>query len=91
MITKHAKKRIKGRVGVRNADYNFKLAKKNGFLNTQFDGDYRRFLDYLAYRNKGKIIVYNEHIYIMKGQHLITVLNTPYKYKGIKPKGSEQK
>lgn len=74
IITKHGKKRIRERVGVRNTRYNY-----------QYDGDFRKFLDYLAYKNKHRITVYNNYIYIIKNNILVTVLNVPNKYKNLTP------
>ena len=52
IVTKHGKKRIKERVGVRNTRYNYKQARIEGNYNYQYDGDFRKFLDYLAHKNK---------------------------------------
>lgn len=78
--TKHGKHRIKSRVGVRNASYNYRLARKNGKKLTDFEGDFSRLLKFLEIKSKGKVIVYNNFIYIVKNEKLITVLNMPYKY-----------
>lgn len=53
--------------------------------NFQYDGDFRKFLDYLAHKNKHKITVYNNYIYIIKNNKLVTVLNVPNKYKNLTP------
>lgn len=83
-LTKHAKKRIKGRVGVRNAKYNYSLARKYGKTYQTFNGtNFGTYLTYIATHSKcrANVIVYNEHIYIIKNGKLITVLNVPNKYK----------
>lgn len=85
IVTKHGKKRIKERVGVRNTRYNYKQARMKGNYNYQYDGDFRKFLDYLAHKNKHKITVYNNYIYIIKNNKLVTVLNVPSKYKNLTP------
>lgn len=68
-VTKHASKRIRERLNVRNSKYNFRLARIKGSYNYQYDGDFRKFLDYIAYKNN----------------KLITVLQVPEKYKNLKP------
>lgn len=68
-VTKHASKRIRERLNVRNSKYNFRLARIKGSYNYQYDGDFRKFLDYMAYKNN----------------KLITVLQVPEKYKNLKP------
>lgn len=85
MVTKHGKKRIKQRVKARNTNYNYRLARMKGNYNYQYDGDFRRFLDYLAHKNKHKVTVYNNYIYIIKYNKLITVLCVPDKYKNLTP------
>lgn len=84
-VTKHASKRIRERVKVRNSKYSFRLARIKGNYNYQYDGDFRKFLDYIAYKNKNRITVYNNYIYIIKNNKLITVLQVPEKYKNLKP------
>ena len=60
IVTKHGKKRIKERVSVRNTKYNYKQARMKGNYNYQYDGDFRKFLDYLAHKNKHKITIYTQ-------------------------------
>ena len=84
VVTRHAKSRIKTRVGVRNAEYNYKLAKRKGNKIYDFKGDFKKLLGYLEFKSKGKIIVYNSFIYITKFGKLITVLNVPNKYHNYK-------
>lgn len=85
-VTKHGKMRIKGRVGVKNANYNFRLARIKGKRLSYFDGKFAKFLTYLEIKSKGQVIVYNNFIYIVKYGRLITVLNVPYKYQDYKNK-----
>lgn len=80
-VTKHAKMRIKGRVGVRNAQYNYRLAREKGVKGEKFKGNFGRLLRFLEHKSKGITIVYNDFIYIVRFGKLITVLNVPYKYK----------
>ena len=84
-VTRHGKKRIRERVGVRNTRYNYRQARMKGHYSYQYDGDFRKFLDYLAYKNKHRITVYNNYIYIIKNNKLVTVLNVPEKYKNLTP------
>lgn len=81
-ITKHAKLRIKQRTNSKNAVYNFKLAKRKGKRHYEFEGDLRRYLDYIAHKSHtNNIIIYNTNIYIIgRRDMLITVLNIPDKY-----------
>ena len=44
-----------------------------------------RYLEYLAYKNKHRITVYNNYVYIIKNNKLVTVLNVPEKYKNLIP------
>ena len=78
IVTKHGKKRIKERVGVRNTRYNYKQARMKGNYNYQYDGDFRKFLDYLAHKNKHKITVYNNYIYIIKNSIIWIILVTKF-------------
>lgn len=84
IVTKHGKKRIKGRVGVKNANYNYRLARIKGKRLNSFSGNFAKFLEYLEIKSKAKVIVYNNFIYIVKNGRLITVLNVPYKYQDYK-------
>ena len=86
IVTKHGKKRIKGRVGVKNANYNFRLARIKGKRLNSFSGKFAKFLEYLEIKSKARTIVYNNFIYIVKNGRLITVLNVPYKYQDYKNK-----
>lgn len=87
IVTKHGKKRIKGRVGVKNANYNFRLARIKGKRLNSFSGKFAKFLEYLEIKSKGTTIVYNNYIYIIRYGRLITVLNVPYKYRDNRDKG----
>ena len=81
-VTKHAKMRIKGRVGTKNASYNYRLARQRGIKGKKIKGDFGKLLAFLEIKSKGQTIVYNNFIYIIKYGKLITVLNVPYKYQG---------
>jgi hypothetical protein len=83
-VTKHGRKRIRGRVGVRNANYMYRLARQKGRKGKSFKDDFGKLLAYLEIKSKGQTIVYNNFIYIIKGGKLITVLNVPYKYQNYK-------
>ena len=48
VVTRHAKSRIKTRVGVRNAEYNYKLAKRKGNKIYDFNGDFKKLLGYFS-------------------------------------------
>lgn len=80
-VTKHARKRVRSRVGVKNANYNYRLARIKGKRINDYSGDFLKFLKYLEIKGSCKIIIYNNHIYITKSNNLITVLNMPNKYK----------
>lgn len=79
-VTKHGKKRIRGRVGVKNANYMYRLARQRGKKGKDIKGDFGRLLKFLEIKSNGRTIVYNGFIYIVKFGKLITVLNIPYKY-----------
>lgn len=85
-VTKHGKKRILGRVGVKNANYNYRLARAKGKRLNDFNGKFAKFLEYIEIKSKAKVIVCNDFIYIVKFGRLITVLNVPYKYQNYKDK-----
>lgn len=87
IVTKHGKRRIKSRVGVRNANYNYRLARIKGKKIGSFSGNFAKFLEYLEIKSKGTTIVYNNYIYIIRYGRLITVLNVPYKYRDDRDKG----
>ena len=80
-LTKHGKSRIKTRVGVRNAEYNYRLARQRGKKGKYIKGNFGKLLTFLEIKSKGQTLVYNDYIYIIKNGKLITVLNIPYKYK----------
>ena len=62
IVTKHGKKRIKSRVGVKNANYNFRLARIKGKRLNSFSGKFAKFLEYLEIKSKARTIVYNNFI-----------------------------
>lgn len=80
-VTKHAKKRVKERVGVSKtkADKMAKMAIERGVERTQTKGRLRKWVDSQFYKNPHttEIYIYGDKAYIFIGEGLITVLQIP--------------
>jgi hypothetical protein len=84
-ISKHAKYRIKERIGI-SKTLSTKLADKAlefGKHPNEFTGSFRRYLDKIYFTNRAinNIRVYNNYIYLFQNSILVTVLLVPYKYR----------
>lgn len=86
-VTKHAKYRIKQRMGL-STTISEKIAKKAldiGIKSSDVSGGLRRYLDmlYLTRKTANNIRIYNDKIFIFSNEILITILNLPNRFKNI--------
>ena len=86
ILTHHAKKRAKQRLGInkRSSQKQADKALEFGLLNNEFSGSFRRYLDglYFKYETAGAVRVYGEHVYLFNTEDvLITIMHVPTKYK----------
>lgn len=87
-ITKHAEKRLRKRAGIKKSavEKTFKKAQELGKRQNDFKGAFRKYLDFWAIDYRSTPIVYQNTIYFMKGDDLVTAWQVPQKYiKYIKP------
>lgn len=94
-ISKHAKDRMKERVGIPKRA-SLKLATKaynEGVNHSQARGRLHRYMSklFLDYRTANNIRVLGKHIYIFAGTHLITVMHLPKNMNGAAKKSSNDK
>lgn len=85
IVTRHADKRTRKRVGVNRSAVQ-RLARKamaDGYTRYDFSGSLRRYLDALYYYNTSanNIRVWSEKVWIFSDHTLITVLDLPQRYK----------
>lgn len=80
-VTHHARKRVKQRLGLKKclADSIADDALKEGTKRENTNGNLRRFLDKIYYRNPDhkEIIVHHQKVFIFKDDLLITVYALP--------------
>jgi sugar diacid utilization regulator len=81
IVTKHAKKRMKERCGVKSKSVD-KMAERayfTGMTHSDAKGALRKYCDmvYLSYRDANQIRLYGDKVYIFKNTYLITVFNLP--------------
>lgn len=84
VITSHAEKRLRKRVGLNKSSLQ-KIADKAlkyGISHSETSGSLRRYIDklYLSERNANNIRIYGEHVYLFRGNTLITVFGLPSKF-----------
>ncbi len=84
IVSKHAEKRTKTRLGISKklADKNAKKAMEFGLTHAETKNGLKRYLDslYLSYGIANNMRVYHHHVYIFKGVKLITILPLPQKF-----------
>ena len=86
IVTNHAAKRFKQRVGLpktacqRHAEKAF----IDGLRHTDVRGSAKRYLDklFLEHRTANNMRVYGQFVYLFKGKVLVTVLNLPRSVRG---------
>lgn len=85
-VTTHGKNRGKQRLGIPRQSVERMAAKAlaEGKGQADFSGKFRRYLDKLGATHKNKLLVYGNHIYVFGGDVLVTVLNIPTEYRGVK-------
>ena len=81
IITTHAKKRAKERLGI-GKNLTVKLAEKAltyGLTHSDTKGSLKRYCDkiYLSHRKANNIRIYNRKIFVFKDSILITIINLP--------------
>lgn len=85
VVTKHAAKRTKERVGLSKkiADKNAQKALECGITHAETTGRLSRYLDSLYFHNKtaNNIRIYQRNVYIFNQNTLITILPLPAKYR----------
>lgn len=86
-VTKHAKFRIKQRIGI-NKSVSESIAKKaleDGLKHSDVSGSLNRYLCWLYFGNKSinNLRIYNYRVFLFSGYILVTVINLPYKYRKI--------
>ena len=86
VVTKHAAKRLKERLGLSKKTVE-KVAMKAFQLGTDhsaFKSSAKRYLDglYLSHKKANNLKVYANYVYLFHGEVLITVLDLPKKYQG---------
>lgn len=76
-VTKHAKKRIKNRLGNKKQEEVYGEALLYGKPRTEFKGDFRRYLDKQSIIHNSDCIVYKNMAFWHKNNVLITVYQIP--------------
>jgi len=85
IVTKHATKRMRQRIGV-NKGATEELARKalsKGVKHHETSGPLKAYLDSVFFRNNDadNLRVYGDKVFIFSGNSLVTVLNLPNKYR----------
>ena len=84
ILTDHAEKRVRDRVGVKKnvVDKVTQKALKNGITHNETAGSLKRYMDklYLSHKKATNMRIYNRNIYLFDDNILITVINLPNKY-----------
>lgn len=85
IVTKHAKKRVKERVGISKklVEKNAEKALKFGIKHSDTTGRLNRYFSHLYFVNKNanNVRIYNKKVYIFCDERLITVFDLPQKYR----------
>lgn len=84
-ITRHAVSRSKQRLGInrKSLERTFEIAKQKGLRHHEATGKLRKYLDYRSITCKFRStthIVYAEHIFVVCGDALVTVLYIPKRF-----------
>lgn len=81
VVTEHGVKRTKDRLGLSKklADKNAQKALEFGITHSEAKSGLRKFLDklYLSNGNANNVRVYHHHVYLFRGNRLITIINLP--------------
>lgn len=81
VVTEHSVKRTKDRLGLSKklADKNAQKALEFGITHSEAKSGLRKFLDklYLSNGNANNVRVYHHHVYLFRGNTLITIINLP--------------
>lgn len=81
IVTKHAKKRIRQRIGHHRFENQFEEAYINGKFRKDFKGDFKRYLDACSIRNQTNCVVYKNMIYWFNREKvLVTLYQVPSRY-----------
>lgn len=84
VVTKHAKSRIKTRLGIKkkSSDKLAANALQKGLSHAELKGSVKKYISdvYLKYRTANNIRIYNHQIFLFHGTVLITVFPLPQKY-----------
>lgn len=82
IVTKHAKKRMKQRCGLKekSSDRIAKIAYENGLRHGDCTGNLKKWVDslYFKERTANQIRLYSDKAYIFTGAKLITVIQIPH-------------
>ena len=82
-VSKHANKRIKGRMGInmKSGDRQLSLAIERGIHHGQMKGNLRKWADSFALRDEKKkyVVTYNAHLFLIdkSSKTLITMIPVP--------------
>ena len=83
VVTEHSVKRTKDRLGLSKklADKNAQKALEFGITHADTKSSLRRFLDklYLSNGTANNMRVYHHHVYLFRGNKLITIIDLPQK------------
>jgi len=84
ILTNHGEDRGKNRMGL-NKKATQRIADKafsKGLKHSDFKGSFKRFLDgvYLRYGTANNMRIFNNEVFIFKGDVLITILDIPYRF-----------
>jgi hypothetical protein len=86
-VTNHGKSRIKERCGIKakGVDRLAKIAFDKGLTHAETSGELNRYITSLYFYNKqaNNIRLYGDKVYIFCEEVLVTVLDTPHRYRAI--------
>lgn len=95
IVTEHAAKRTKNRVGLSKklADKNAAKALECGITHADTKGALKRYLDklYLSARKANNLRIYHHHVYLFHDNTLITIMDLPNQFKRLVDEIQKQK
>lgn len=85
IVSKHAEKRIRQRLGLPRAAVTkfIEEAKQGGICSSDVSGSVKRYLDRFYFNNGpgNRGVIYGNHVFVLNGDVLITVIPLPHKIK----------
>lgn len=91
-VTRHAKKRIRRRIGTKQPEKQFQEALENGTHQRDTKGQLRSYLGRRAMKNMSSYVIYKGFVYWHKNYVLLTVTPLPQKFlKYLRPKAPAEK